>query len=170
MFTSWLVCVIAVALSVTFLIESFSLQTMVGSDPGGPALFPRIVIAITLLATAVTVVRLVRTSNLRLGVETAARFMGVAAGSGDERFRSMRRVTFVMLLSLVYPWAMLKIGFILGTALFVAILMQMFRQGLVVTAAMSFGVAFAIHYLFAGVLSVRVTPGEWFDLVRFLGI
>lgn len=143
---------------------------MVGSDPGGPALFPRIVIAITLLATAITVVRLVKTSNLRLGFETAGKFMGIAPGSSDERFKYMRRVAFVMILSLVYPWAMLKVGFVLGTALFVAILMQMFRQGFLVTGAMSFGVAFAIHYLFAGVLSVRVTPGEWFDLVRFLSI
>lgn len=166
MFSSWLVSLVTLAISILFFVESFSLKTMSGSDPGGPALFPRVLVVITVATSGVLLVQLARATDVNAAARAIRDFVtirkenGVAQGLSDSQ-----RVAIAMALSVAYPLIMLKIGFILGTILFTSIIAAMLRLKIVSSLLMSVVASVSIYFLFSEVLSVRITPGQWFDVI-----
>lgn len=169
MFSAWLVCILTLAMCTAFFIASFSLQTMLVADPAGPALYPRILIVIIGVALAVVLLRLVKFTDYRREFVKIKAFMMLGESASHQDASLARRVAFAMLLSVLYPLVMLKIGFLLSTAVFAFVLMQMFEQKLWVSISLSIGLGVGLHYFFANLLNVRVIPGQWFDLMRMLG-
>jgi len=168
MLAQWIVCLLALTLSALFFYESFFLKTFAGSDPGGPAMVPRILCVLTGALAVYHIVGLVRRLQLRRALRAARQALGTAAGPlSAETLSEGRRVALAMGLSIVYPWLMLKLGFILGTGLFSAALSAMFRVRPPAIAATALTVSIAIYYLFAHVMGVRVPPGQWVDVAQW---
>lgn len=165
MFSSWLVSLVTLAISILFFVASFSLKTMSGSDPVGPALFPHVVIVVTVATSVVLLVQLVRTADLNAAARAFRDFVTIRKGDGATRGLSeTQRVAISMVLSAIYPLVMLKIGFILGTVLFMFVVAVMLRLKIVSSIVMSIVVSVSIYFLFSEILSARITPGEWFDV------
>lgn len=172
MFSAWLVSVFALAICAVFFFESFGLKTMAGSDPLGPALYPRAVMAGTALAALVVLFKLARRTDFRAAIgQFGGAFGGASASGGSEETVSVaRRVAFAMAISLLYPLAMLKVGFFLATAVFAFILMQMFEQRLWISLVVPVVLAAGLHFFFSDLLNARVVPGQWFDVMRAAGL
>jgi hypothetical protein len=77
----------------------------------------------------------------------------------------MRRMTYVFLFSIAYPWFIVRIGFGLATMLYVAILMRIFKTGPIVCIVLGSLVAFGLHLFFVQVLQAYMPEGAWLNAV-----
>ena len=171
---SWLVPLFALAMSATFLVESFSLKRMPGADPAGPALYPRMVIAGTALAAIVILAQLAWRARGRVRL-AGWRALFAAEGGAAEPAEPAEpgmglRIAIAMALTVVYPIAILKIGFVLATFLVTVALMRLFDRRILAGVAIAAAVSLGLRCFFADRLGARIVPGEWFDPMRALGL
>ncbi|WP_185961573.1 tripartite tricarboxylate transporter TctB family protein [Telmatospirillum sp. J64-1] len=151
----------ALFLCVVFLVDSFSLRTMSGSDPGGPAMFPRILIALTGLCALIELFQILRSGNMAEIRAGASALFSFRPEGGPN---AVQRVALTIVLSVLYPLVLLKVGFILATTLFVGALAMMLRVAPLKALGMGVVMSLGIFFLFAQGLDVRIPPGQWFDL------
>ena len=88
---SWLVPLFALAMSATFLVESFSLKRMPGADPAGPALYPRMVIAGTALAAIVILAQLAWRARGRVRLAGWRALFAAEGGAADRNLGTRSR-------------------------------------------------------------------------------
>ncbi len=160
-----LVPVAVLVMSAVFLVETISFRQMGNLDPGGPKLLPRLLIAVVAVCALVELVRFIRTTSLaEMRTSLGDTFQWITPHSATARFNSAQRAIIAVTLSLIYPMAIVRIGFILSTIAFITLLALVFRAR--PWAALLVGVVTALlfFFLFAEVLNVRVPRGEWFDI------
>jgi len=149
---SGLVCL---ALSLAMLIMSFGLPpaTMV---PIGPAFYPRVVLSITAILSAILIVMDVRAARSAVAVPVAA--------SGPAPNYRLVLATFVLFG--LYIALMPKVGFRISTFLFVLALQITLEwpkgpARWLVAVAVAIGTAWACHFVFDDYLQVLLPRGTW---------
>jgi hypothetical protein len=166
MVAEWIIVIIALVISVVFFTITFTFPQLPG-DPGGGALFPRTLSVITGAAAIFLVVRLIRrpssdTTNTPL--ESLRKFCGLwRKGTVDEPSVAARRMTYVFIFSIAYPWFIVKMGFLLSTGVYVFILMKLFRTKTITSVILSSITAFVLYFFFIKVLEAYVPPGVWLE-------
>lgn len=164
---SWLVPLFALVMSGAFLVESFSLKRMPGADPAGPALYPRIVIAGTILVALAILAQILWQARGRL----ATLVWPVRSGTDPAVEPGIVvRVAIAMALTLIYPVAIQKIGFVLATFAVTVALMRLFDRRIGIGIGLAAAVSLSLHFFFAELLGARIVPGEWIDPMRALGV
>lgn len=165
MIAEWIITIIALVISIVFFILSFDFPQLPG-DPGGGALFPRTLSVITGAAAIFLVVRLIRrpSSDTPGPLESLGTFYGLwRKGTGDEASVTARRMVYVFIFSIAYPWFIVKMGFLLSTGIYVFILMKLFRTKTLSSLVLSCITAFGLYFFFIKVLEAYVPPGEWLE-------
>lgn len=145
----WLVGVICLALSALLLRESFLLPR-IAVDPGGLALMPQVFAVVTGVAALFLLGGLVRDA---LGRGTTAVSLWEPWGR--------REVAVVAVLTALYPFVMLKVGFLIATMIYVAAVLVVLRAGLVTGATVTIVAPVGLYYAFDKVLRVHLPGGEW---------
>ncbi len=159
------IAIAALLISIVFFAMTFTFPTLPG-DPGGGALFPRILCIITGAAAVFLVVGLVRKhrADPRSPVESLKKFWGTwKKGTDDEASMITRRMTGVFIFSIVYPWFMVRAGFLLSTGVYVFLLMKLFRTKTVTSVVLSLITALGLYFFFIKVLEAYVPPGVWLE-------
>lgn len=167
MIAEWIISIVAFIIGVVFFATTFTFPK-VYTDPGGFALFPRILSVGIVIASALLIVKLIRTRTDQPDspVEFAKRFLkSWHKNAADEVSGSMRRMTYVFLFSIAYPWFIVRIGFGLATMLYVGVLMRLFKTRTLVCLVLAPLVAFGLHLFFVQVLQAYVPEGAWLNAV-----
>ena len=165
MIAEWIIAIAALLISIVFFAMTFTFPTLPG-DPGGGALFPRVLSIITGVAAVFLVVGLVRRhlADAYSPVESLKKFWGTwKKGTDDEPSIIARRMTYVFIFSILYPWFMVRAGFLLATGAYVFLLMKLFRTKTVTSAVLSIITALGLHFFFIKVLEAYVPPGVWLE-------
>lgn len=168
MFATWIVCLFALVMSATFFWQSFSIQT-IAADPAGPAIVPQILCVLTGMAALAQMLKLLLAEGGLVTISTTVKdflagFQGGLRGPEVDN----QRVAFAIVLSALYPWAMQNIGFIIATAIMIAILSWLCQLRFWRGVAMSVITPVAIYYLFSEVLQARVPRGDLFDIFSLI--
>jgi hypothetical protein len=167
MLAEWVISVMTFIIGVVFFAATFTFPN-VYTDPGGFTLFPRILSVGIVIVSAILIVKLIKTRGNRPNgpVEFTRRFLrSWRRDAVDEASGSMRRMTYVFLFSIAYPWFIVRIGFGLATMLYVSILMRIFKTNTIACIVLGTLVAFGLHLFFVGVLQAYVPEGAWLNAV-----
>lgn len=161
--------IVVLVISGVFFVDTFGFRQMANLDPGGPKLLPRLLIAIVSFCAVVELIRFFRTTSIaELKSAFGESFQWVSPRSATARFNSAQRAVIAIVLSLVYPMAIIRIGFILSTVVFITLLAMVFRARAWASLLVGVVVAVLFYFLFAEVLNVRVPEGAWFDIRSLL--
>ncbi len=153
------VCLITLVVSGIFFALTFGFPHL-AADPAGMALFPRIAGATAGLAAGVILVR----GLLRSGARSAEPGQSADAPPSfwlEQLARS--RVTRVIALSIVYPWFIIKGGFLIATTIYVFVLMRLFQTRAIMAVPYALTVAAGLYIVFVYVLEAYVPPGAWLE-------
>lgn len=165
MIAEWLISIIILVISFVFFALTFTFSD-IPCDPGGMALFPRAVSVIAGVAALLLMVRLLksRSSDTRGPLESIGKFFGSwKKGSNDEASVTGRRMTYIFLASIAYPWFIVKAGFLPATLAYVFVLMKLFRSKTLISIILSSIVASTLYFFFIKVLQAYVPPGIWLE-------
>ncbi len=167
MVAEWIISVMTFMIGVVFFTTTFAFPK-VYTDPGGFTLFPRILSVGIVVVSAIQILKLIRTRRNQPNspVDFAQRFLrSWRRDAVDEVSGTMRRMTYVFLFSIAYPWFIVRLGFGLATMLYVAILMRIFKTGTLACIVLGTLVAFGLHLFFVQVLQAYVPEGAWLNAV-----
>ncbi|MBM9606426.1 tripartite tricarboxylate transporter TctB family protein [Desulfopila inferna] len=164
MVISLVISLLIALLSVFFLILARNLPHLSSVDPAGPALFPVAVACIAVFAVSL---------DLLIGIVKNNSFFKNAGAEflscfSDKHIATTLRLALVMVLSAIYPYFIIKIGFIAATAGYMFILMKIFKLPVLSSAAISILVAFLLNFTFVHLLQATVPEGEWLYSLGFL--
>ena len=166
MIAEWIISVTALIMSVAFFVTTFSFPSL-PADPGGLALFPRILCAIAAAFSMILIGQLY--FRARSGQGTAMAFLksflhdAWRRGSGGEAAAQMRRMSLVIVFSILYPWLIIRAGFVIATAVYSFVLMRLFNTRALPSAVLSTFMAVALYLFFARLLEAYVPAGIWLE-------
>ena len=167
MIAEWIISLLTFITGVVFFAATFAFPK-VYTDPGGFALFPRILSIGIVAASAVLILKLTinRKPQPNRPIEFTKNFLGAwKKNATDDLSNTMRRMTGVFIFSTAYPWFIVRIGFGLATMLYVGILMRLFKTGIIICLVLAPLVAFGLHLFFVQVLQAYVPEGAWLNTV-----
>ncbi len=72
-------------------------------------------------------------------------------------------MTYVFAASVIYPWLIVRIGFVLSTILYSFTLMKLFKTKTSISLFISASVAIGLFLFFVKVLEAFVPSGAWMD-------
>ena len=131
-------------------------------------MFPRILSVGIVVASTLLIIKLIinRKDQPNTPVEFAKTFFrSWNKDSSNEMSGTIRRMAYVFVISIAYPWFIVRIGFVLATLLYVGILMRLFKTNIIVCFILAGLVAFGLHLFFVNVLQAYVPEGAWLDFV-----
>jgi hypothetical protein len=167
MIAEWVISLMTLIIGVVFFIKTFSFPD-VYTDPGGFSLFPRILSVGIVVASALLIAKLVRNRRHQPNSPTdfaKTFFKTWRREAVDETQEAIRRMTYVFILSIAYPWFIVRIGFMPATLLYVGILMRLFKTDIITCLVLAGLVAFGLHLFFVQVLQAYVPEGAWLESV-----
>lgn len=167
MIAEWIISLMTFIIGVVFFITTFSFPK-ISIDPGGFSLFPRILSVGIVIASTLLIIKLIinRKNQPNTPVEFAKTFLrSWSEDSSSEMSGTICRMTYVFIISIAYPWFIVRIGFMLATLLYVGILMRLFKTNIIACFILAGLVAFGLHLFFVKVLQAYVPEGAWLDLV-----
>ncbi|MBW1698425.1 MAG: tripartite tricarboxylate transporter TctB family protein [Deltaproteobacteria bacterium] len=163
MFAEWIISVLALLMGAVFFIQSFTFPRL-ASDPGGFSLFPRILSVGIMVASGWLIVKLLRDRKCRpySPIEFTRKFLRAwRKGADDEPSDVIRRMSYVFVISIVYPWFIVRIGFVLATLLYTGILVRIFRTNILACFILATLVAFGLYLFYVRALEAYVPEGIW---------
>lgn len=159
------ITLISLIVSVVFFVISLSFPEL-PADPGGPALFPRLMCCVTGIMAVIYAVQLLGNRNKREEITQAlASFRQVGAQSPEGMLA--RRRLYVIGLSAVYPLLVVRIGFFLSTIVFLFAILKTYKVQSLRAGAYSLALGYGVYYCFAEILRAYIPTGVW--LSRWLG-
>ena len=167
MIAEWIISLMTFIIGVVFFATTFTFPK-VYTDPGGFSLFPRILSVGIVVASALLIVKLIinRKDQPNNPVEFAKTFLrSWDKDTANEISDNMRRMTYVFIISIAYPWFIVRIGFMLATLFYVGILMRLFKTNIIACFVLAGLVAFGLHLFFDQVLQAYVPEGSWLNFV-----
>jgi hypothetical protein len=167
MIAEWIISLMTFIIGVVFFITTFSFPN-VYTDPGGFSLFPRILSVGIVVASALLIAKLFknRKNQPNTPVDFVKTFLkSWSKDSTSEISGNIRRLTYVFIISIAYPWFIVRIGFMLATLLYVGILMRLFKTNIITCFVLAGLVAFGLHLFFVQVLQAYVPEGAWLESV-----
>ncbi|WP_174802241.1 tripartite tricarboxylate transporter TctB family protein [Martelella limonii] len=168
MFTAGLVCLSSLGIAVAFFWGSLGLTTLM-SDPGGPAIVPRVLCGIIGLAALVEVVRLyhARHQHQSLG-QTFSDFLSQVRQGVRAESSSTWRVLVCMILALLYPALMQLTGFIFASFALIVVIGRVCSLGWLRTLAIAIVMPLLLQFAFGTLLDARIPEGSIFDLSQII--
>lgn len=155
----WLIATLALVMSGVFFHVAGSFPRLT-ADPGGAALFPRIVAIFTGTMAAILIGRLVlEDPTFRTLRQTVGQWRFPRDGNGELFLRSAVGIA----LSIAYPYFVIKAGFIAASVVFIMLLMTLYRVSLLVSVPFALVIGYAIYFLFNQLLGAYVPEGQWFS-------
>lgn len=161
MIAQWLVTVSVLVICVSFFVESLDFPNL-AADPGGPALLPRWLCAITGAAALIMLGQLTMKTawwDLPGRVGSWLRETIRLAGSDDSEGAIRRRLLIVFVATLAYPLVMSEVGFAASTFVLGAGLLLLFGTSVWRSVATSATVTSVIYVFFAHVMGSYVPQG-----------
>lgn len=155
LFAERLICIIVIALSAFCFVETFAFPSLKG-DPGGGALFPRIAAGVAFLGSVIVIIR-----GLPMGGREPVQMIGDYSLSA----LAQSPTTQTIILSIAYPWFIMKAGFPVATAVYVYILMLILRVPSRIAAPYGILVAGVLYLVFVFALEAYVPVGDWMGWV-----
>ena len=165
MLAEWIIVLLSLLVCIVFFALTFAFP-IISADPGGMALFPRIVIGVLGISALTLLVGLVKKrSKYSSGfIPSIKKFWEIWTGeSNDEQSLLKRRLTFTILLSVIYPLFIVKIGFLFSTFLFVFLLTKLYKTKNVASVVFSLVVTGVVYGFFILALDAYVPPGKWLE-------
>jgi len=156
----WLVAIMALVMSVVFFQVARGFPRLT-ADPGGAALFPQVVAVFTGTMAMILIARLVLADPSFRGLRGAIAGLQLPRGESGELF--LRSVAGI-LLSIAYPYFVIKVGFIIASMVFVLLLMMIYRVSLLVSVPFAVVTGYAIYFVFNQLLGAFVPEGQWISL------
>lgn len=65
--------------------------------------------------------------------------------------------------SIIYPWLIIKLGFLIATTIYVFLLMKLFKAPLTIAGPYAVTVATGLYVVFVYILEAYVPPGTWLE-------
>lgn len=169
MFFRLFVPVITLAICAVLFYETFGFRQMANLDPAGPKVFPRILIGVIVVCSILEIVRFFREVPVReLKGAFGEVFQWISPHSDMARFNSSQRAIISIALSLIYPMAIIRVGYIISTCVFIILLALLFRARPWMAVLVGVVASVGTFFLFAEVLNIRVPAGAWFDIRSLL--
>jgi hypothetical protein len=156
-----LVAAVVLAMSALFFVTSLTFP-QIGADPLGLARVPQFIALASAIASLAVIARAARRLRAEQGVPRpilGQSLSALRAAIADP----WRPSILVVPLTFAYPAAVLAAGFLVGTTVYLFILMKIYRIGTVQSAAVAMATAFAVYAFFAYVADVSVPTGQWFS-------
>jgi hypothetical protein len=163
MFAEYIVNLIVLLVSVVFFALTFSFPK-ISADPGGMSLFPRAMCLIAGIGALCSLVSLIRRRAERgfNPLALARRHLEAARrGTYHVQLSLARRIAWVFVFTIIYPWVMLKAGFLLSTVAYVFALMKLLGVKTLMGAVLSCVITGSIYLFFVLLVQAYVPPGEW---------
>ena len=163
MIAEYIVNLIVLLVSVVFFALTFSFPR-ISADPGGMSLFPRVMCLIAGIGALCSLVNLIRrqvNSGFNPLASVRRHLKAARHGAYDAQVGIARRMVWVFAYTIIYPWLMLKAGFLLSTITYVFALMKLLGARTVMGVVLSCVMTGMIYLFFVLVVQAYVPPGEW---------
>lgn len=150
MISEWIISLTTLIISIYFFILTFQFPE-VSMDPGGLSFFPRILCLICGSASLVMIAKLIR--NRGESENSPVKFTRYFLSAWKKNIKIseydyVRRMTYVFAASVIYPWLIVRIGFVLSTILYSFTLMKLFKTKTSISLFISASVAIGLFSLF----------------------
>ena len=153
------IAAISLLVSIVFFVQSLSLPQL-PADPGGPSLFPRLMCFVTGIAAIILLVQLF--GNREKKGEIARAFAAFQQfGAKSEGAELARRRLYIIALSALYPFFIVRLGFLISTIVFLFVVLKVFKVKFLTAAVYSLVLGYGVYYIFAEVLRGYIPPGMW---------
>jgi hypothetical protein len=168
MLAQWTIVALSLLICVIFFPMTFYFPH-IPSDPGGMALFPRVVMAILVCSVGVFIVGLSRghvkkTPIIQLhSLGWMLKEFHKAADNSELALK--KRLVYVIILSVAYPWFISKMGFAISTLIYVIFLMKLYNTRTITCLLYSIIVTGVVYAFFIFALGAYVPPGEWLQII-----
>ena len=150
---------ISLLASIVFFVQSLRLPQL-PADPGGPSLFPRLMCFVTGIAAIILLVQLF--GNREKREEIAQAFAAFQQfGAKSEEAELSRRRLYIVILSALYPFFIVRLGFMISTIVFLFVVLKVFKVKFLPAAVYSLVLGYGVYYVFAEVLRAYIPPGMW---------
>jgi hypothetical protein len=169
MLAQWTIVILSLALCVVLFPMTFSFPH-IPSDPGGMALFPRAIMAILVCSIGVFILGLSKKHVGKRGPvipfhSLGSTLMEFYKATGDSELALKKRLIYVIILSVAYPWVILKVGFVIATMVYIIALMKLYKNTRTVTCLLySIIVTGVVYGFFVLALDAYIPPGEWLQI------
>jgi hypothetical protein len=166
MIFEWIIVILSLVISIIFFGFSMSFPEL-AADPGGPALFPKMMAVLTGISAIFLGVQLLYNDKAMAAVRASITNLVHAwtVDRGAENATLQRRTVYTVILAIIYPYTILKIGFTISSIVFVFIIMRIYKSPLLKAAFFSLLAGLVLYYAFAKLLGAYVPTGEWIELL-----
>jgi len=171
MIVELIIILLSIFLGIVFIIKSFSFPSIL-SDPAGLKLFP-IVSAIMLISGGIILfINNYRKKLIDIGKIKEKIYEFYASilyyhrheEKKTERMKILRRLFFIILFSIIYPWLIVRIGFLISTTVYLFLLFMVFRVKKIKGIFLAIFVSIFIYILFFKILNGYIPSGTLFDI------
>jgi hypothetical protein len=166
MIAEWITSLLALGVSIIFFLISFNFPSL-SSDPAGPAIFPRIYCLLAGIPSLILIINMIydRKSAESSPVSFFKTLICAWQGHKGDTENQYRKMTFVFILSFVYPWSISRIGFLIATAIYSFCIMKILKTKTINSAITSLILSCLLYIGFFYVLEAYLPPGTWIDAV-----
>ena len=171
MIAELIIIILSIFLGIVFMIKSFSFPSML-SDPAGLKLFP-IVSAIMLISGGIILIlnnyrkKLIDVGKIKeelYELYTSILYYHRHEEKKTERMKILRRLFFVIIFSIMYPWLIVRIGFLISTTVYLFLLSMVLRVKKIKGIFLAIFVSIIVYILFFKILDGYIPSGTLFDI------
>lgn len=144
-------------ISLLFIIETFDFPT-VAADPIGLAFFPRFISCVLFISGIKLIFSSLKKSNPFVKIKL---FLSFWESKYDEEIAiDARRVVFALIFSLIYPFFIQQLGFMIASIIYVFSLMKLYKANYLKSFIYSFIAGIGLHFLFLEILGGYLPEGQ----------
>jgi len=172
MIAELIIILLSIFLGIVFMIQSFSFPSLL-MDPGGLRLFP--IISATMLISGGIILflnnyrkKLIDVGKIKEKIyefyTSILHYHIKREEKKTERLKILRRLFFIIFFSIIYPWLIMQIGFLISTTVYLFLLFIVFRVKKLKSIFLAIFVSIIVYILFFKILDGYILPGTWFDI------
>lgn len=171
MIAELIIILLSIFLGIVFVMQSFSFPSIL-SDPGGLKLFP-IISAAMLISSGIILFmnnyrkKLIDVREIKKKIYefyTSLFYYHKDNEKKTEKLNILRRLFFIILFSIMYPWLIVRIGFLISTIVYLFLLFMVLRVKKIKSIFLAIFVSIFIYILFFKILVGYIPLGTWFDI------
>lgn len=170
-YAEWVLTCLALVISGVFIVESFALPRL-AADPGGLRLLPQIFAGGIALAAGALLIGLALRDVPGWFSARGTGSVGVAAfdpeasrtQSGENVQSRSVRLAVAALLTVLFPLAMTRVGFLLAVFLYALSLLLCLRTPILRGVLFAGVLATSLYLIFGQLLNSHLPPGTWLQL------
>lgn len=171
MIAELIIILLSIFLGIVFMIQSFSFPSIL-ADPGGLKLFPIVSAGLLIISGIILLMinykkKLVDVREIKEKINefyTSIFFYHIKKEKNAEKLKILRRLFFIILFSFIYPWFIIRIGFLISTSVYLFSLFMVFGVKKLKGIFLAVLVSSIVYILFFKILAGYIPPGVWFDI------